>query len=45
VRFPRQLAMITLTEVADALQRRYPYYDPISTLPEAGQTWWANRSR
>jgi len=28
----------------EALQRRYPYYDPISTLPEAGQQWWANRS-
>ncbi|MEV6831113.1 lysine 2,3-aminomutase [Amycolatopsis sp. NPDC051102] len=31
-------------EDPEALQRRYPYYDPISTLPEAGQTWWANRS-
>jgi lysine 2,3-aminomutase len=29
----------------EALQRRYPYYDPIATLPEAGQAWWANRSR
>ncbi|MDX6287269.1 MAG: lysine 2,3-aminomutase [Frankiales bacterium] len=25
----------------DALTRRYPYYDPIHTLPAAGQTWWA----
>jgi lysine 2,3-aminomutase len=25
---------------ADALDRRYPYYDPISTLPPEGQTWW-----
>ncbi len=25
---------------ADALSRRYPYYDPIATLPEAGQKWW-----
>jgi lysine 2,3-aminomutase len=24
----------------DALSRRYPYYDPITTLPEAGRTWW-----
>jgi lysine 2,3-aminomutase len=25
---------------ADALSRQYPYYDPIDTLPEAGQHWW-----
>jgi KamA family protein len=25
---------------ADALTRRYPYYDPISTLPVEGQMWW-----
>ena len=24
----------------DALDRRYPYYDPISTLPVEGQRWW-----
>jgi len=24
----------------DALTRTYPYYDPIDTLPEAGQQWW-----
>jgi KamA family protein len=24
----------------DALAHRYPYYDPISTLPTAGQRWW-----
>jgi lysine 2,3-aminomutase len=24
----------------EALTRRYPYYDPIYTLPEAGQEWW-----
>jgi lysine 2,3-aminomutase len=24
----------------DALRRRYPYYDPIYTLPESGQAWW-----
>ena len=27
----------------DALSRRYPYYDPISTLPETGQRAWADR--
>ena len=25
----------------EALRRRYPYYDPIHTLPAAGQAWWA----
>jgi lysine 2,3-aminomutase len=25
---------------AEALSRRYPYYDPIHTLPEEGQRWW-----
>ena len=24
----------------EALSRRYEYYDPIDTLPEAGQAWW-----
>jgi lysine 2,3-aminomutase len=24
----------------EALTRRYPYYDPISTLPGPGQVWW-----
>jgi lysine 2,3-aminomutase len=24
----------------EALDRRYPYYDPIHTLPETGQRWW-----
>jgi lysine 2,3-aminomutase len=24
----------------DALSRRYPYYDPIHTLPATGQAWW-----
>ena len=24
----------------DALSRDYVYYDPIYTLPEAGQQWW-----
>jgi lysine 2,3-aminomutase len=27
-----------------ALDRRYTYYDPISTLPESGQAWWRARS-
>jgi lysine 2,3-aminomutase len=25
---------------ADALEREYPYYDPIQTLAESGQQWW-----
>ncbi|MGZ4582581.1 MAG: KamA family radical SAM protein, partial [Nocardioidaceae bacterium] len=25
----------------DAMSRTYAYYDPIHTLPEAGQAWWA----
>ena len=28
---------------AEALARQYPYYDPISTLPEAGQRHWAEQ--
>jgi lysine 2,3-aminomutase len=24
----------------EALTRTYEYYDPIHTLPEAGQAWW-----
>ncbi|GGL23911.1 lysine 2,3-aminomutase [Phycicoccus endophyticus] len=27
-------------EDAEALSREYVYYDPIHTLPEAGQDWW-----
>ncbi len=27
-----------------ALDRRYEYYDPIYTLPEAGQAWWHRRA-
>lgn len=26
----------------DALNRVYPYYDPIDTLPVSGQKWWRN---
>ncbi|MGO1056251.1 KamA family radical SAM protein [Crossiella sp. CA198] len=25
----------------EALDRRYPYYDPITSLPETGRQWWA----
>ncbi|MEO6083114.1 MAG: lysine 2,3-aminomutase [Umezawaea sp.] len=33
-------------ELADpeALDRRYPYYDPISTLGETGQAWWSEKA-
>ena len=24
----------------DALEREYPYYDPVHLLPESGQAWW-----
>ena len=27
----------------EALARQYPYYDPIGTLPIAGQRWWATK--
>ncbi|MDP9341091.1 MAG: lysine 2,3-aminomutase [Actinomycetota bacterium] len=29
----------------EALTRRYPYYDPISTLPEGGQEYWRAQVR
>ncbi|MFD2415283.1 KamA family radical SAM protein [Amycolatopsis pigmentata] len=29
----------------DALSRRYPYYDPISTLSPEGQRWWDTDDR
>ena len=29
---------------ADALNRVYPYYDPINTLPASGQAWWRENS-
>ncbi len=32
-------------EDPEALTRMYPYYDPISTLPEEGQEWWRARMR
>jgi lysine 2,3-aminomutase len=28
----------------EALTRRYPYYDPIYTLPEEGQQWWREQA-
>jgi lysine 2,3-aminomutase len=28
------------TNDAEALSRKYEYYDPIDTLPESGQAWW-----
>ncbi|MFS8103116.1 lysine 2,3-aminomutase [Lentzea alba] len=31
-------------EDPEALDRRYPYYDPISTLGESGQKWWTDQS-
>ncbi len=33
-------------ELADpeALDRRHPYYDPISTLGETGQAWWSSKA-
>ena len=37
----------TAVEAADplALNREYPYYDPIHLLPERGQQWWRGRVR
>ena len=37
----------TAVEAADplALNREYPYYDPIHLLPEKGQQWWRDRVR
>jgi lysine 2,3-aminomutase len=29
----------------EALTRHHPYYDPIYTLSEAGQSWWREQSR
>jgi lysine 2,3-aminomutase len=29
---------------ADALNRVYPFYDPIDTLPASGQAWWRKNS-
>jgi hypothetical protein len=27
-----------------ALEREYPYYDPVHLLPEQGQTWWRDQA-
>ena len=29
---------------SEALDRVYPFYDPIDTLPEAGRAWWRHQS-
>ncbi|AHH97785.1 lysine 2,3-aminomutase [Kutzneria viridogrisea] len=31
-------------EDAEALTRRYPFYDPIYTLGETGRTWWSEQA-
>jgi lysine 2,3-aminomutase len=37
---------LTAIEAGDplALDREYPYYDPIHRLPEAGQQWWRSQA-
>ncbi|NOJ81719.1 KamA family radical SAM protein [Myxococcus xanthus] len=30
---------------ADALSRKYEYFDPIDQLPEAGQAWWREQQK
>ncbi|NNC16457.1 lysine 2,3-aminomutase [Corallococcus exiguus] len=30
---------------ADALDRKYEYFDPIDTLPESGQAWWRDQPK
>jgi lysine 2,3-aminomutase len=37
----------TAVDAADplALNREYPYHDPIHLLPERGQQWWRDRAR
>jgi lysine 2,3-aminomutase len=38
---------LTAIEADDplALDREYPYYDPIYLLPEVGQQWWRQAAR
>src|SRR6201996_3988194 len=38
---------LTALEADDplALEREYPYYDPVHLLPEAGQAWWRAQAR
>jgi lysine 2,3-aminomutase len=31
----------TVIESALVVGRRYPYYDPIPSLPESGRAWWS----
>ncbi len=31
-------------EDPEALVKRYPYYDPIDTLPESGRAWWRKQA-
>jgi lysine 2,3-aminomutase len=33
------------SEDPDAITRQYPYFDPISTLPEDGREWWRAKVR
>ncbi|MQA97744.1 MAG: lysine 2,3-aminomutase [Streptosporangiales bacterium] len=33
------------TSDPEALRRRYPYHDPIYTLPETGRSWWHEQAR
>jgi lysine 2,3-aminomutase len=37
---------LTSIELGDpeALRRRYPYFDPIHTLPQSGQAWWRGQA-
>ena len=30
---------------AEALSRKYEYFDPIDQLPEAGQAWWREQQK
>jgi lysine 2,3-aminomutase len=34
-----------LTESNFSIDRRYPFYDPISSLPESGRAWWSTQTR
>jgi lysine 2,3-aminomutase len=33
----------TVVEGEHRPERRFPFYDPISTLPAAGRTWWSEQ--
>jgi lysine 2,3-aminomutase len=32
------------TDTGTVLDRRYPYYDPITSLPAAGRAWWSTHA-